>query len=81
MTGLQVAPTAPCSIEYDNSGTDAESFHRQVAVEAVIIYNFFNQRLARISIETKLLVEEFLEALRDQDKDKDKDRDGARQAS
>jgi biopolymer transport protein ExbB len=36
-----------------------------VAVEAVIIYNFFNQRLARIGIELRLFVEEFLEAMRD----------------
>jgi biopolymer transport protein ExbB/TolQ len=34
-----------------------------VAVEAVVIYNFFNQRLARIAIEMKLFVDEFLEAL------------------
>jgi biopolymer transport protein ExbB len=34
-----------------------------VAVEAVVIYNYFNQRLARIAIELKLLVDEFLEAL------------------
>jgi biopolymer transport protein ExbB len=50
-----------------------------VAVEAVVIYNFFNQRLARVATEMKLLVEEFLEALRDQEKDKDKD--GTRQAA
>jgi biopolymer transport protein ExbB len=34
-----------------------------VAVEAVILYNYFNQRLARAAVENKLLVEEFLEAL------------------
>jgi biopolymer transport protein ExbB len=34
-----------------------------VAVEAVVLYNFFNQRLARIAIELKLLTEEFLEQL------------------
>lgn len=48
-----------------------------VAVEAVVIYNFFNQHLARISIELRLLVDEFLEALREQEGNKD----GARQAS
>jgi biopolymer transport protein ExbB len=34
-----------------------------VAVEAVMIYNYFNQRLARTAVELKLLVDEFLEAL------------------
>jgi biopolymer transport protein ExbB/TolQ len=48
-----------------------------VAVEAVIIYNYFNQRLARIAVEFKLLVEEFLEALRGPKETQD----GARQAS
>jgi len=34
-----------------------------VAVEAVIIYNYFNQRLARYAVELKMLTEEFLELL------------------
>ena len=34
-----------------------------VAVESVVIYNYFNQHLARIAIEFKLMVEEFLEVL------------------
>jgi biopolymer transport protein ExbB/TolQ len=34
-----------------------------VAVEAVILYNFFNQRAARIATEMKLLTDEFLELL------------------
>ncbi len=34
-----------------------------VAVEAVILYNYFNQRAARISTEMKLLTDEFLEQL------------------
>jgi biopolymer transport protein ExbB/TolQ len=34
-----------------------------VAVEAVMVYNFFNQKLARIGVELKHLVDEFLEAL------------------
>jgi len=34
-----------------------------VAVEAVVIFNYFNQRSARISREMKLLTEEFLEQL------------------
>jgi len=34
-----------------------------VAVEAVVLYNFFNQRLARIAVELKLLTDEFLEQL------------------
>lgn len=34
-----------------------------VAVEAVVLYNFFNQRLGRIAVELKLLTDEFLEQL------------------
>lgn len=34
-----------------------------VAVEAVILYNYFNQRAARIATEMKLLTDEFLEQL------------------
>jgi biopolymer transport protein ExbB len=34
-----------------------------VAVEAVVLYNFFNQRLARVAVELKLLTDEFLELL------------------
>jgi biopolymer transport protein ExbB/TolQ len=34
-----------------------------VAVEAVVLYNFFNQRLSRIAVELKLLTDEFLEQL------------------
>ncbi len=34
-----------------------------VAVEAVIIYNYFNQRVARIAVETRMLTDEFLELL------------------
>ncbi len=34
-----------------------------VAVEAVIIYNYFNQRLARIAVELRMLTEEYLELL------------------
>lgn len=34
-----------------------------VAVEAVILYNFFNQRAGRIATELKLLTDEFLEQL------------------
>ena len=47
-----------------------------VAVEAVVIYNFFNQRLARLSIEMKLLVDEFLEVLKERGS-----QDGAREAT
>ena len=42
-----------------------------VAVLAVIIYNFSNQHLARMAVEMKLLVEEYLEALHDQKSVKD----------
>jgi len=48
-----------------------------VAVEAVVIYNYFNQRLARIAVECKMLVEEFLESLRATKETQD----GARQTS
>jgi biopolymer transport protein ExbB len=34
-----------------------------VAVESVILYNYFNQRAARIATELKLLTDEFLEQL------------------
>jgi biopolymer transport protein ExbB len=34
-----------------------------VAVEAVVLYNFFNQRLSRIAVEMKMLTDEFLEQL------------------
>lgn len=47
-----------------------------VAVEAVVIYNFYNQRLARIAVELKLLVDEFLEALSHSE-----NKDGAGQAA
>ncbi len=36
-----------------------------VAVEAVILFNFFNQRASRIATELKLLTDEFLELLGD----------------
>jgi biopolymer transport protein ExbB/TolQ len=34
-----------------------------VAVEAVVLYNFFNQRLSRIAVEVKMMTDEFLELL------------------
>jgi biopolymer transport protein ExbB/TolQ len=34
-----------------------------VAVEAVVLYNFFNQRLSRLAVEFKMLTDEFLELL------------------
>jgi biopolymer transport protein ExbB len=67
-----------------------------VAVEAVIIYNFFNQRLQRTATEFKMLSDEFLEMLEElppetgkgsrrsdeDDKSKDKEKgDGAREAA
>ena len=36
-----------------------------VAVEAVVLYNYFQTRLARVSIELRLLSDEFLELLRE----------------
>jgi len=58
-----------------------------VAVEAVIIYNFFNQRLGRIAIDLKMMTDEFLELLEENgpessadaargDDDDDDERDG-----
>ncbi len=47
-----------------------------VAVEAVILYNFFNQRAARIATEMKLLTDEFLELLGDLPPDADEVDDG-----
>jgi len=64
-----------------------------VAVEAVIIYNFFNQRLARTAVELKMMTDEFLELLDEAgdsedearaaagDPDKDSKRHGAREAA
>jgi biopolymer transport protein ExbB len=37
-----------------------------VAIEAVVIYNYFMARLARTSLELKLMAEEFVELLREQ---------------
>ena len=61
-----------------------------VAVEAVFLFNFFNQRAARIATEMRLLTDEFLEQLTElptessgkgrKDKGKDKD-DGDREAA
>jgi biopolymer transport protein ExbB len=36
-----------------------------VAVEAVIVFNYFNQRLGKVAIEARLMTEEFLELLED----------------
>lgn len=47
-----------------------------VAVEALVIYNFFSQHLARVAVELKLLSEEFLEVLKEKGT-----QDGAREAT
>jgi len=53
-----------------------------VAVTAVILFNFFNQRAGRIAIEMKLLTDEFLEELVDAPKAKAKGgSDGDREAA
>jgi len=39
MEGLQVAPTAPCEMEYVSSSIEAESFQRQVGVVWVILWS------------------------------------------
>ncbi len=38
-----------------------------VAVEAVIVFNYLNQRLAKVALEVKLLTEEFIELLEESD--------------
>jgi biopolymer transport protein ExbB/TolQ len=48
-----------------------------VAVEAVILYNYFNQRVGRIGTEMKLLTDEFLENLAETKGDKTTDKDQA----
>lgn len=37
-----------------------------VAIEAVVVYNYFMARLARLALELKLMAEEFVELLREQ---------------
>ncbi|MBS1122365.1 MAG: MotA/TolQ/ExbB proton channel [Deltaproteobacteria bacterium] len=49
-----------------------------VAVEAVILFNFFSQRASRIATEMKLLTDEFLELLLDQSGDSQPTRKGKR---
>jgi hypothetical protein len=36
-----------------------------VAVQAVVFYNFFQARMAKLQIELRLIAEEFVELLRD----------------
>ena len=50
-----------------------------VAVEAVIIFNYFNQKLQGISLETRLLTDEFVELL--EETESQGEDDGARAAS
>jgi biopolymer transport protein ExbB len=38
-----------------------------VAVEAVVVFNYFNQRLAKVALEMRLLTDEFLELLEECD--------------
>ncbi|MFT3696479.1 MAG: MotA/TolQ/ExbB proton channel family protein [Kofleriaceae bacterium] len=58
-----------------------------VAVEAVILFNYFSQRANRIGTEMKLLTDEFLELLLDApvesqpNKTEKKDKDGGREAA
>src|SRR5690606_29738923 len=40
-----------------------------VAVEAVIVFNYFNQRLAKVAMDMKMLTDEFLELLEECDED------------
>jgi biopolymer transport protein ExbB len=60
-----------------------------VAVEAVIVFNYFNQRLAKVALEIKLLTDEFLELLEEcgdepearSDKSSNKKTSGAKNSS
>jgi hypothetical protein len=52
-----------------------------VAVEAVILFNFFSQRANRIATEMKLLTDEFLELLLDQRGDSQPSRRGKRSST
>jgi biopolymer transport protein ExbB len=53
-----------------------------VAVMAVIVFNFFNQRAGRIAMEMKLLTDEFLEELEGAPRGKSKEgTDGDREAA
>lgn len=53
-----------------------------VAVESVILFNFFSQRAARIGTEMKLLTDEFLELLLEApQQEKDKDTKGEKKAA
>ncbi len=55
-----------------------------VAVIAVILYNFFNQRLGRIGVELKMLTDEFLEELHEagpENSQAREDSDGDRKAA
>jgi biopolymer transport protein ExbB/TolQ len=52
-----------------------------VAVLAVILFNFFNQRAARIAVEMKLLTDEFLEELVDAPRAKVKEGADGREAA
>jgi biopolymer transport protein ExbB/TolQ len=40
-----------------------------VAIEAMVIYNYFMSRLAKTALELKLMAEEFVELLREQKPD------------
>jgi biopolymer transport protein ExbB/TolQ len=52
-----------------------------VAVMAVILFNFFNQRAARISVEMKLLTDEFVEELTDAPRTRSKEGADGREAA
>jgi biopolymer transport protein ExbB/TolQ len=52
-----------------------------VAVAAVILFNYFNQRLARIAVELRMFTDEFLEELHEVDPGGDQAADGAAKRS
>lgn len=53
-----------------------------VAVEAVMVFNYFNQRLAKVALEMKLLTDEFIELLEEADEEEPpKSKKGKRKAS
>ena len=55
MTGLQVAPTAPCSSANRSSSREAESFHKHVGVVCVISWRGLFQ-LTRAGRGTELVI-------------------------
>jgi len=52
-------------VDVEAGGTGGTAAGILVAVEAVVLYNYFQARLARVAVELKLLADEFVELLRE----------------